>query len=151
MALSRSQKARLQQEMAILDRYFPGFALYASRGELFAEGPVRTNSGTVYAARVVLPDDYPNSIPMLLVTHPRPLLDWHGRDLGTYGLNHLMHLLCPAEGCPAICHCRPDLWGPTRSLYLVVMKARIWLAAYEMHLRTGKTIDHFLIEQGANQ
>lgn len=58
-----------------------------------------------------------------------------------------MHTLAPVEGRVAVCHYRPDRWDERKTLYLVLLKVRLWLEALEGHRRTGKPMDDFLPHQ----
>lgn len=135
---------RLAFEMRELAKFFPELRWYKHRGAIFTEGPLRTNGGTPYAVRVVLPDDFPSGIPTLLLTHPKGLRNAHGDLLTDVGVSGPMHLLRPVDGLPRLCHHRPDEWTPTRTVYQVVVKARLWLEAYELHLAHGSAIDRWL-------
>jgi len=141
---SMSRDARVAFEAQILASYFPFFEWYEWDGELFAEGPMRTNDGAVFGVRVVLPDDYPSGIPQVLVTHPKPLRDAYGEKLTDLGDCASMHVLRPIDGLPVICHYPAWTWGPHRTVYQVVVKARLWLEAYQQHLRHGRPIDTWL-------
>ncbi len=55
-----------------------------------------------------------------------------------------MHTLGVRDGSTLICHFKPSRWVPSNILYLVALKGRIWLEAYEGHLRTGNRLDNFL-------
>ena len=37
-----------------------------------------------------------------------------------------------------------EKWSNDNSLYQVLMKGRIWLEAYEIHLRTGEDLEKYL-------
>lgn len=141
---SRTDDARISLEMRTLVPYFPEFRWYRWEGSTFTEGPLRTNRGVEYAIRVTLPADFPSHIPCAQITTPRPLRDFSGRHLTNLGSSTSMHLLEPHDDLPVICHHRPATWGPHLTVYQVVMKARLWLEAYQMHLATGRPIDTWL-------
>ena len=48
------------------------------------------------------------------------------------------------DGFLRICHDRQTRWTDRSWLYEVTMKGRLWLEAYEGHLRTGKHLNTFL-------
>jgi hypothetical protein len=129
-------------ERQILSKYFPDFSWInpTDPEKTRVEGDLRTNSKNVYTLRVYVPSDFPNSRPDLVVTSPYPLKGYAGKSLGETSAS--MHTLDPRDGYVKICHYKD--WIPNLTLYLVVLKGRIWLEAFEAHKRTGKPIDHFL-------
>lgn len=147
--MTRTQKRRLGAEKGFIDRYFPGFGWYRHRGESFVEGPLATNSGFQYALRVVIPKDYPSSPPLAYITSPE-LLDSRGRKLSKRSTSPTMHLLDPRGSWVCICHHHPSRWNAKTTIYKVILKARVWLEAYEAHLRTGMNIDEYLTHQEAS-
>ena len=125
---------RLQQEIAILEKYFPRkykFENLYLDNELLDVG-VKTQSGKVYRLNIKLKPDYPNSMPSVYVVYPLPLHKYDGSVIS--GASHDMHTLSN-DG---------SNWNPNQSLYKVILKARIWLEAYEGHLATGNPIDNYL-------
>lgn len=146
--MTRAQKRRLGREKEIIDSYFPGFGWYRHHDETFVEGPLTTNSRCRYALRVIIPQDYPSSVPAAFVTNP-VLLDSRGRELADRGPSDTMHLLESLGNWTGICHHHPARWNANTTLYKVILKVRVWLEAYESHLRTGKNIDTLLTHQEA--
>ena len=144
MNTSHALNRRLDTEAALLSRFFPSMRWYNDQGQVFVEGPVHTNAGNEYDLRVVLPGDYPCSLPMLLVTYPAPLLDCEGYHLGERGPSGTMHVLGAPDGFLSVCHYDPAAWHPNHTLYRVLVKGRVWLEAYETHLATGDNIDVYL-------
>lgn len=139
-----AQHERIALELDVLDRTFAEVDIFELNGSFCVEVGLSTNSGTLYAVRVVLPDDYPNSMPRALIVHPSVLRDAHGRDLSTIGGSHTMHVLAGEQGMTVVCHYHPARWFANATLYKVILKVRIWLEAYECHLRTGRPIDALL-------
>jgi ubiquitin-protein ligase len=135
---------RLQQEISILEKYFPKkykFENLYLTNELLDVG-IKTQSGKVYRLNVKLKTDYPNSMPSVFVVFPLPLLKNDGSVIS--GASHDMHTLSNNGSNVQICHFKPTNWNPNQSLYKVILKARIWLEAYEGHLATGNPIDNYL-------
>ena len=96
-----------------------------------------------YTVRIELMS-FPDQVPAAGVT--RLLNDRMGNPLDT--CNGLMHVLnCDWQGGTRICHYGPRSWTPNVSLYKVFIKCRLWLELYELHLQTGKPIDHFVVHQ----
>ncbi|WP_341736740.1 hypothetical protein [Microcoleus sp. CAWBG640] len=144
MTWTQLQQQRLQVERQILKKYFPSFSWInpGDSNNTRVEGNVCTNAGNVYTLRVYVPSDFPNSRPDMVVTSPYPCRGYRGKDLKEYGLSGTMHTLDPRDGYVKICHYRE--WLPNLTVYLVVLKGRIWLEALEGHRRTGQAIDSFL-------
>lgn len=135
---------RLQMETLILEKYFPKKFRFENLGlsnELLDVG-VKTQSGNIYRLNIKLDNDYPNSLPKVYVIYPLPLLNHNGSVIG--GASHSLHTLGNDGENIQICHYKSENWNPNQSLYKIVLKARIWLEAYEGHLRTGKAIDDYL-------
>ncbi len=135
---------RAATENALLEQYFGKVYWFGDHTTVCAEVGLVTNSGTQYAVRLMLPDEYPDRLPEALITHPRGLTNYRGRDLADIGSSPEMHLLPSRGPYASICHYHPARWAADMTLYKVVMKARIWLEAYEMHARTGKPLDSYL-------
>jgi len=135
---------RLQFETSILERYFPKkykFENLYLPNELIDVG-VKTQSGKVYRLNIRLKPDYPNSLPEVYVVFPLPLRKFDGSEID--GASHEMHTLSNDGDKIQICHFKRENWNPNKSLYLIIMKIKIWFEAYEGHLRTGKPIDDYL-------
>jgi ubiquitin-protein ligase len=135
---------RLQHETAILNRYFPNrFRIeQVGRSKGLLDVGVKTQSGKVYRLNIRFKSDYPNSLPEVYIVYPLPMLTFLGLPLD--GPSHHMHTLQNDGPNIQLCHFKPENWNPNQSLYKVILKARIWLEAYEGHLRTGRPIDDFL-------
>lgn len=78
----------------------------------------------------------------MVVAEPQPLRDRSGTPMTNASAT--MHVLGAKDGCTKICHFRSSRWVPANTLYLVALKGRIWLEAYEAHVLTGQPIDRFL-------
>jgi hypothetical protein len=133
---------RLETEQRILNHYFPAlrFQTRPVRGVL---GPLKTNSGQQYTLWVRT-DRFPDSPPPVYVLRPH-LKAFCGSDLADYGASSSYHTLTPdSHGHPQVCHHSSSMWHPKLTIYHAVLKARIWLEAYERHLQTGRPIDRWL-------
>jgi ubiquitin-protein ligase len=135
---------RLQMETAILERYFSRKYKFENlnSSNSFLDVGVKTQSGKVYRLKIKLSQDYPNSLPEVYITYPLPLMKKDGSKLD--GASHDFHTLGNEGDNIQICHFKSENWNPNQSLYKIALKVRIWLEAYEGHLRTGKTIDNYL-------
>lgn len=135
---------RLQFETTILERYFPRkfkFENLNLSNEILDVG-IKTQSGKIYRLNIKLKTDYPNSLPEVYVIFPLPLRKFDGSRI--QGASHEMHTLSNDGDKIQICHFKPENWNPNQSLYKIILKVRIWLEAYEGHLRTGNPIDDYL-------
>ena len=103
---------------------------------------IRTNSGKIYTLRIDIPFDYPNSVPAVYITNPKPLKTKSGAPMLTPSYD--MHTLDSKDGCVRICHFGYKSWSPRQTLAKVVMKCRIWLEIYEIHLKTGEPLGNIL-------
>ena len=139
MGWSQEQRRRLNVEKGILEKYFPGRVKWIDpTGDTKVEVELKTNNGNRYRLRVYLTGDFPNSLPDMVVSDsPKPMPDWSGSS---------SHTLGKRDGFLRLCHYRSSRWTAQSSIYEVFMKGRIWLEAYEGHLRTGKNMDYFLGE-----
>lgn len=134
-------RTRLSAEQAIVARYFPGFAWTPSGTQTLAEGVLRINSGNAFRVRLVLPPDFPSRPPRAYVLSPA----LRGRGYSLHEASHRMHTLSPDEhGHVQLCTYNSESWVETNTVYHVLMKVRLWLEAYEMHLASGEPIAHFL-------
>lgn len=143
---SPAQRLRLGLEKNLLEKYFPGrVQWYDPTGNTVVEVSINTNNGNAYRLRIYLAkdgelgSDFPNSMPDMVVSmSPRSMLDW--------GVSDTHHTVGKRDGLLKICHYHPSQWTNESSLHEVFMKGRIWLEAYEGHIRTGKTMNTFLGE-----
>lgn len=103
---------------------------------------MKTNSGKVYTLRIDIPLDYPNSVPAVYITNPKPLRTKLGASMLEPDAN--MHTLSGKDGCVRICHFGYNSWSPRQTLAKVIMKCRIWLEVYESHLQTGVPLGNIL-------
>lgn len=101
----------------------------------------QTNSGTVYTVKIDL-SDFPNSVPDAFIISPKPLKTLTGESM--LGASHAMHTLSGVDGCTKVCHYGPRDWSSNVSLYKVLIKIRVWLEAYETHLKTGEPLSNYL-------
>jgi len=140
MRWSPIQQKRLQIERQALAKYFPRFQWLdpANCNNTKFEGYLRANTKMFYKIRIYIPPDYPNEKPDLVVMDP--LTGYEGRDLKT--VSREMHTLSPRDGYIRICYTSD--WIPSKTLYSVVIKGRLWLEALETHKQTGLPIDHYL-------
>lgn len=147
-----SPMQRLLTEEEILKRYLPSFRIQnIETPDAGVIGCLTTNNRRSYALWIPL-GNFPYGHPRMYVVKPAPLMDRDGRPLADRGTSHTMHLLEPDNhGHPQICHYNDQHWHQDVTLYKVVIKGRIWLESYEIHLRTGENIDLYLRHMDEDQ
>ena len=136
---------RLEVEIDLLDRYFPGCSLQDMDGGANPGlvGRMISNAGVVYTFFADL-EGYPDVAPKLYIL--QPILRCHdGSLLSELGTSSTMHVLAPNDhGHVQVCHYNDRFWRSSLTLYKVLMKSRVWLEAYERHLRHGEPVEHYL-------
>ena len=115
-------------------------------GGYYLWGVHQTNAGNRYSLWAPLPPGFPEVRPRLHVHSPNPLWAFGNvRTVNSFGLSHAMHTL---ENGPSnevqICHWRSDRWHSGITLNKVMLKAILWLEAYEQHFATGRDINDFV-------
>ena len=137
---------RLEREIAWMKEYFPSFRYQDSSAGSQAGfiGKHRVNGGKEYTLWIEL-GSFPHASPRMYVVQPSPLLDHAGTPLSGYGVRASMHLLHPNKhGHPQICHYNDRCWHPDITIYKIAFKGRLWIEAFEGHLRNGCDIDVWL-------
>ena len=145
-------RERIDAEKAMLNDYFGrcarpplkwSFIMNAPNGEFHSlDCSLTSQSGRRYHLHLRL-DGFPTQLPKVYVKHPTPLKNYLGIPMRE--VSAVMHVLSPDhEGCTQICHYGASQWRKNISLVKVVLRAKVWLDAYECHLRTGRDIDTWL-------
>jgi hypothetical protein len=142
MGWGKVQQKRLQVEGQLLAHFFPGFHWKhpSDPQKTAVEGEVRTNSKRVYVIRLYVPANFPNSRPEVVIVSPDSLKGYKGQDLPTF--SGAMHTLGIRDGHIQLC--LYGSWVPNITLYAALLKARLWLEAFEAYQQTGQAVDHFL-------
>ena len=142
---SDSQRRRLALEKQILEKNF-GSANWQNptrRGATTVDVDFNTNVGGRYRLRLHVPNEYPNACPQLsIVSASKAIRKRNGDPLPSSNIKS--HTLGMVDGNYTICHFHPDRWDANNTMYLVFLKGRLWLEAFENHLKTGYDIDHYL-------
>jgi hypothetical protein len=109
-------------------------------------GTQSTSVGKTYMLSSPIPSGFPEARPPVYITSPNPLPAFtYGDTINRYGTSHDMHTLSNgANGATQICHWRDNRWHSGITLNKVMLKAIIWLEAYEQHLSTGEPIANFV-------
>ena len=141
MPWTQAQRKRLAAEKSVLEHYFPGCVKWIDpTGDTKVEVALKTNNVNEYTLRVYV-ENFPNAVPdLVVVSSPKPMPDW--------GYSSVSHTLGTRDGYLRICHYHDSQWTDRSSLYEVIMKGRVWLEAYEGHIRTGQPMSYFLREMG---
>jgi ubiquitin-protein ligase len=113
---------RLSAEKIIMAQTHPQFVLKKDRkGQIFWEGYLQTNFGTLYLVNILYPANYPWDKPKLQIVDPPVRHD-------------APHRFVDGSLCAY-----PDDWGPKRcTAPAAVPLIAAWLALYEVFLRTGE-------------
>lgn len=135
---------RLGEEKKLLDKNFDASRVrwIDPEGETKVEVNMISNNNNCYTLRLYIPDDFPNSCPMLVVVTPEKLLHRNGTPL--LENCRAFHTLGSHDGFQVICHFHPADWNDRFWLFQVFMKGRLWIEAYEGHLDNGESLDHYL-------
>ena len=147
MGWTNEQQKRLNKETEVLRQYFTDFKIKYLDLQICFEGWMTTNLNNKYFLRLYVPHDMPNSVPEVVILYPENLIDYNGKRVVDLHQNQSMHLLFPKSGYPNICTYKPTHWHPGITFYNVLVKARIWLEAFDGHRITGKPLDHYLKHQ----
>jgi hypothetical protein len=141
------QRERLAVERSLLRSRMPDFQFYQLTGPTYVHGWWESNQRRQYCIQINLPPGYPDECPNTYVTSPSPLLGHRGTPMESHGTSHAMHTWeTDVKGTVQICTVRPEYWSATYSIEQLLVKAMLWITAYEGHVRTGRNIDQFLLE-----
>lgn len=142
---SQEQATRLAyEESLLLEHGFTHFNFHdrTVRGKTTVQGWHTTAAGNTYKLCIRPTKNFPNEIPYLYVTSPRPLYGYRGKSIQSYGAAHSMHVNQPNwNNYVNICHWKDSHWSAAYTLVSVLMKGMLWLEAFEVHRQTGKKID----------
>jgi hypothetical protein len=134
---------RKQFEIAILNQYFTHrFAFFEKESRKWLEVGLRSNQGLVYKLVIEISQNYPYQMPMATITFPKLLKGFNGKKINSY--SHELHTLECTKEYIGLCLFHPNQWSPNQSLYKVIVKAKLWIEAYENYLKTGKNINTYL-------
>ena len=120
MPWTPDQRQRLAIEKEILDRYFPGKVEWVDpTGNTKVDVTMTTNSNQTYCLCLHVPNDFPNSLPIMVVkASPNPMPNWgESTATHTFGRNR--------EGFLVICHHRSERWNCEHTFYEVFVKGRL--------------------------
>jgi hypothetical protein len=141
-----AQQARLAFEEKLLSQEFPEF-YFRDRtvsGLTTVWGKHTTSRTNSYQLAIWIKSGFPYEMPGLYVTDPSPLFGYQGKTIQSYGTSHAMHVWTPDwHNFVKICFCKSEYWSASNTVVSIIMKALLWLEAFEVHRKTGKTIDAY--------
>ena len=121
MGWTTVQQDRLAIEKRTLEKYFRlGISWIDPRHQTKVEVVLKSNSDNVYVLRIYIPEDFPNSCPVLVVVQPKTLQLRNGTRLPE--ASYTFHTLPDNDGFHRICHFYPPDWTQDITLYQVFMK-----------------------------
>ncbi len=132
---------RLVFENKIMEREMPHFQCYNLMSDTYIQGWHRTRHLSLQLQLTLyLPDQYPYEKPNLYLTSPITLWGFgHSYTINAEEMSHTFHTgLNGPNGCVQICH--TGYWTSSNTIVGVLIKGFLWCEAYDIHLRTGKTI-----------
>ena len=139
------QRYRLAFERKLIAKRMPHFSFHDPAGNTIITGWAKTNSLRIYRIEVLLQPDFPCDGPLLFITVPNPLRMRGGSGtINALGTSAEFHVYENDRGCVQICHTRD--WDASMTCLGVLLKAHLWLEAYEAHLKGGRPIGAFLLE-----
>jgi hypothetical protein len=140
------QRIRLAWEESVLRDEFPHFSFQdrTQAGLTTVRGLHQTSASNTYGVCLWLKNGYPHTMPSLYITSPCPLYGYGYKSIQSYGTSHYMHVWEPDwNNYVKICHCKSEYWTASNNIAGVLMKAFLWLEAFEVHRRTGSNIDSY--------
>lgn len=134
---------RKQFELAILNQFFKNRYAFMTEGrnEWFEVG-LKSNQGNVYKITISIPLNYPYELPETAITFPTELRGFKRSKIKSFC--HEMHTLSCLKSSLGLCLFHPSQWHPNQSIYKVIVKTKLWIEAYENHVKTGQNINTYL-------
>ena len=123
------------------------FQIYGNQSNgYYLYGDHQTSAHNSYSLWSPIPTGFPVSRPRVYVRTPNPLWAFRrAKTINAYDVSHGMHTLSNGpNGEVQICHWRDERWHSGITFNKVMIKAMLWLEAYEQHLSTGRDIDDFV-------
>lgn len=135
---------RLDIETMALAKYFPNRFFFRNlhTDKPYLDLGLLSNSKRVYRAKIEIAG-FPFRKPSVYITEPKGLKSFSGTPLYYQGTSHAQHILSSGADALQLCYFS-GTWRQSITLYMIGIKIRTWLEAYESHLRTGRNIGSFL-------
>jgi hypothetical protein len=142
---SRRQDGRIDFERELVPFYFPGARSYDSpTGTYLDFWTGRNGRRQDYLLRAELPPNYPHHEPDLFIQSPRILPMFRGHGVLNHRLtSHNWHAHGNYED-ERVKVCYAGSWDASMNCVFVLLRAVLWIAAYENHLTTGETIATYI-------
>ncbi len=145
-AWAEEQRMRLAYEENLLRK--EDFQFYfqdrTSSAITTVRGGYTSSSGILYSLCVWLQSGFPYEMPNLYITDPYPLYGYRDVTIQSYKTSHAMHVYeSDWNDYVKICHCKTEYWSSSNTIISILMKGFLWIEAFEVHKKTGKTIDSF--------
>lgn len=150
---TEDQRIRLAYEESLLRKEMPHFWFrdHAKGGLTTVWGEYTTTiANRTYMMCIWIKEGFPYKMPGLYVTSPCPLVGYGGKTINSWipsGSNlgsSAMHIWPPDwNNYVKICHNKDEYWDASDSLLGILMKGFLWLEAFEIHCRTGQTINDY--------
>jgi len=148
MSRTHEQCELLAFETQLVLQYFNDFQVIDPGGETRIEGWIRSEGGNYYKLQIAIPHDYPFSEPPLYIAEPAVLKNIDGVSINSLDASHAFHTHSNGpDGTISVCHVKR--WDPSKNCVLVLMKGVLWCNLYELHLKTGKSINDLLEDLSA--
>jgi hypothetical protein len=144
---SASQRTRLAYEEALIREHMPHFWFrdHAKAGLTTVWGEHVTAANRAYTLCIWIKAGFPYEMPGLYVTSPCPLYGYRGKTIQSWAeeySSHTMHVWkSDWNDYVKICHTKEEYWNASDTLLSILMKGMLWLEAFEVHYRTGQSID----------
>ncbi len=139
--MNRTKRIDLEEKL-LRKTFGPTFRFQEAEGGVV--GRIPSNAGNLYTLWLDL-HTFPDDFPPAYIVDP-VLKNKAGRKLAE--ASHGMHTRERNEhGQLQICHTSSEAWSTQMSLTAVVLKLRIWIEAYEAHLKSGRPIADLLPDE----
>jgi len=139
---------RLALDENLARRYFRNLEIHNRRGNPYYTFWIREQEyKNSYKLRLELSQHYPHSEPSLFVESPKTL--WLYNYTGTInklGTSCSYHVYGNDDPNAFVEICYTYNWNSSCTCVLALHRAKIWVAAYEVHLLLGKTIAEIIDE-----
>jgi hypothetical protein len=134
------QCKRLAFEENMVRKHFPEFEVYERTRNAYYLGRIKEAVfRNKYELRIELHPCHPDFEPSLFVKYPRILRTKTGEIVNDIGTSHEWHTYGVEEGEP-VKICYTSDWDSSCTCLLAMHRGWLWVAAFEAHLITGKTI-----------
>lgn len=137
---SSAQVIRLVREINRLDEYYRRNGIKLKLENKFIDVTITpANERCMYTLRVILPHDYPNFCPSLVIVHPPQLLQRNGEPIPSNSKD--FHTLDRIDGHgQSICHYGQHEWLDFLTVAQVFKRGEIWINAYHNYMTGSEDV-----------